>query len=607
MTASVPVLLVAGKLRAAVWRKHGNEEIREVFRELYDRLQTDRGRQPRDASMGLTALWGLLEQLPGAGGARGDVHDPGRLQGAEPGDVSVAWGALLGSGALASAPPRRVLGVRKSLSEALMLLRPELAVVVNPLLREMRADFRALRSHERVFSVHGCLPKRVRLLSEGSADYQFLVRLVEGLSMHMVSVSRDSLLKVTCWLDHFFGVSEGGTAWWPSDCGATLQGRTRFLSERSAMQWLQRYSDVTASKSIGFHLFSRHMRVLSLLHGKVLHECDDALVQIPRPRMGGRIHGRLVEDLTSASATSDDGAGAGERMRLEMYRIRGLMGEIRERVCRDLERGGEVGVLHCFSADEVYRILDAAVSRMDRLLVVLFLTTGLRIGGLSRLKVVCGGAGSDEVPDHASTVEKNGDVRVIKLTNALRVLVKRWLMERGASPSDYLFPSPTDRGRPISRHAVYDACRCLFRRAGVQGPHAHPHSFRHTVVRLLHFRGKTFDQVAKWLGHKSPNVTAQVYGRLTVEETTRLMDDEDGQGGGGHDKRLWSEVHDRIKNPYPDDGAVEAAAAGAVAPPHQKKRRLTAPMAPMAGGGGDLKDVFQSLQAQLDAIRGRLG
>ena len=248
------------------------------------------------------------------------------------------------------------------------------------------------------------------------------------------------------------------------------------------------------------------MRVRSPLHRRVLHECDDGLMQVPRPPMGGRIESRLVEDLTSASATSDDSGGGGERMQLEMCCIRGLMGEIRERVCRDLERGGEPGVLHCFGLDEVYRILDAAVSRIDRLLVVLFLTTGLCNSGLSRLKVV---VVAHELPNHASTVQKNGDVGLIKLTSALCVLVERWFVERGACSSDSLFSSPTDRGRLISRHTVYDACWRIFCRAEVQGPHAHPHLFTHRVVRLLAFKGKSFDQVAKWLGHKLPNLTAQ--------------------------------------------------------------------------------------------------
>ena len=41
------------------------------------------------------------------------------------------------------------------------------------------------------------------------------------------------------------------------------------------------------------------------------------------------------------------------------------------------------------------------------------------------------------------------------------------------------------------------------------------HTFRHTVVQMLFLTGSSFETIAKWIGHSSPQVTSAIYGRLS--------------------------------------------------------------------------------------------
>ena len=51
----------------------------------------------------------------------------------------------------------------------------------------------------------------------------------------------------------------------------------------------------------------------------------------------------------------------------------------------------------------------------------------------------------------------------------------------------------------------------LPRRAGISGTHVHPHTTRHTVAWTLGALGNEVHLVADFVGHKSPQVTNDVY------------------------------------------------------------------------------------------------
>lgn len=173
----------------------------------------------------------------------------------------------------------------------------------------------------------------------------------------------------------------------------------------------------------------------------------------------------------------------------------------------------------------------------EQLIVMLFLTTGLRIGGVARLQL----SGpppqrTADVPIELITTEKNNKARTIRPTACCRVLLARWYTHgRRTIPSNdgssrYVFPSasnaldPKGRDHSVGTRHIWEVCRGLFQRAGLRGPHVHPHSFRHTVIHMLFMTGSTFENIAKWIGHSTPQVTSAVYGRLSQRDAEASLE-----------------------------------------------------------------------------------
>ena len=63
----------------------------------------------------------------------------------------------------------------------------------------------------------------------------------------------------------------------------------------------------------------------------------------------------------------------------------------------------------------------------------------------------------------------------------------------------------------------------LASRAGLQGPHVHPHTCRHTVVQRLWYAGNSLDRIARFLGHESPTTTGKYYLHLAHRELISHM------------------------------------------------------------------------------------
>ena len=92
---------------------------------------------------------------------------------------------------------------------------------------------------------------------------------------------------------------------------------------------------------------------------------------------------------------------------------------------------------YAFCPDEVRRMVELACSTLEQLVVMLFLTTGLRLGGLARLQLhgkVIRSAPTEgailrtpvvesDVPPELTTVEKQNKHRRVRPTTACRVLL----------------------------------------------------------------------------------------------------------------------------------------------------------------------------------------
>ena len=273
-------------------------------------------------------------------------------------------------------------------------------------------------------------------------------------------------------------------------------------------------------------------------------------------------------------------SGEDELFHQERQRIRQRLVDIRTRLCRRDDTDHERERVYAFSCAETMAILRAAQSTLERLVVLVLLTTGLRIGGLSRLRIPPTIQGirqtmrACDVPAEWSTLEKNRTTRIahgtkkttfvpccVQLSAMCRILVARWLSNRPAMfrSNGYLFPRMVsgggdNDGRCVSTRFLWCVCRTVFDRADVHGPHVHPHTFRHTVIQLLYLVGRMgFDTIAKWIGHRSPSITSGIYGRLQhADLCCRLrgvpfLEDCEREAEGRREE--WRAVAETIRRP----------------------------------------------------------
>lgn len=371
------------------------------------------------------------------------------------------------------------------------------------------------RSQIGEFSLHDTLPLAVRAgwrKKDNAWIYPILCRLMDEMAHHLRSLSLQHARKVAallhrlvlCVLDHSVPC-ETEIAWMR-------------LTQVSGSEWLDHWASITRGK-MSFPYFKRQMRYVQLLHSVVLQ--PGTKLPIPSPKA----HGRVVK-------YGDPNEGAHGSHGGTKTSLHNRMAQLRKNFCIVPDRLREAKRKYAFHPTEVYRIVQEASTIEERLIVLLFLTTGLRIGGLVRIELPNEYGKyktSLDVPSDLSTVEKNGRLRVIRLSAPVKMFLALWCQEKVTTelvPSKvYLFPGKRDPTRHVSTRHVWAICKAIFQRAGITGEHAHPHSFRHTVVQMLYMNGVSFEAIAKWIGHAHATVTTSVYGRLSHDDLQRGKDE----------------------------------------------------------------------------------
>lgn len=150
------------------------------------------------------------------------------------------------------------------------------------------------------------------------------------------------------------------------------------------------------------------------------------------------------------------------------------------------------------------------LGRRDHALLLLAVTTGLRVGELTGLRC------EDLDLGHGAHVRCHGKgrkERCTPLSPELRRVMRAWLRERQGAKGDALFPSL--RNRPLSSDAVQKLVAKYATAAGkkcssLDTKRITPHVLRHTAaVRLLQ-AGVDRSVIALWLGHEQLETT-QMY------------------------------------------------------------------------------------------------
>ena len=383
--------------------------------------------------------------------------------------------------------------VRTTLARTLQDVVPALAAVVNPSLRNSRSlHVEATRSpREQNFGLMECLPLSIRKRHPNDTMFRLMERIGSKYVDCLHSVSKAYLQKILQLVDTLLTTEP------PLIDATTPEAAWAALAALSARDWLQRYQVVFARNGTRFAsaTFRNHMHMLQRLHCKILQ--PHTACPVPLPALRGDT------GLDSSSSSED------EEKRNVRRDNRSLMLKIRSEVCK----GGSTTVgPYSFRPEEIRRILAGAVTTLERLIVWLLLTTGLRIGGLSRLQAGTGPfTTAHDVPRTLTTTEKNNRERCVVVGRTGRILIARWYREgrrvEADVPSLYVFPSPTKKEQAASMPCLWDVCRRVFVRAGLQTAHVHPHTFRHTFIHYMYMSGSSFDEISKVIGHANPKTT----------------------------------------------------------------------------------------------------
>ena len=245
----------------------------------------------------------------------------------------------------------------------------------------------------------------------------------------------------------------------------------------NATDWLRRFALAYPGNQVSSRQFRRRMYHLQMLHRML---CPNATILILRPQLvllsGGPLHslcgGRKTEGPLTSSGLSEDDNGA-RRVQADLY---AAIEKAQRSVCKLDQESEDRGAMgYALTPQQVYTPLSACTTVQQRLVFLIFLTTGLRIGRPARIwlcsttKVIFDSA--LEVPCDVDTVGKNGIERKV------RTLISQWSQIGGLRRGcPYLFPSlhpnqPLDR--PVSLLHIWKLCCKVFLREGVTLGHPH--------------------------------------------------------------------------------------------------------------------------------------
>lgn len=480
------------------WRKIKKDHpVWTVYQEVENKLRST-ARNAKEARYGANLLYHFTSRMITSRGDPPDtIPDPRTISGTQSDLVhaAVAWEDMIRHSVWS---PEYLRDVRRALSNALLQFGEPLAHLVNPSLHKGSLCLHVERSHHTTFTLHSCIPLRWRRIAPQPPEYGLLLRIGERMTTIVSSVSQIHLQCILLLFDRVLHTLPGIV--WKGDRWNTLQ-------DMSAMDWLNRYAltfprtdknnDAVTPRLISYDLFKRHIRYISQFHHRILH--PEATCVIPVPVAHRITH---QQPSTASSSQSSFGSSSDEITEDEIHtqadrqELLRYLGELRQRFCRDpptaLERAERV---YAFTPKEVRRLVEMACTTNEQLVCMLFLTTGMRLGGVARLQLVGPPPRTaEEVPAELVTTEKNNKMRTIRPTPCCRVLLARWYTQgRSTHPkhthSSFVFPSLVgDEDRNVPPRHIWHVCRGLFARAGIQGPHAHPHSFRHTVVHPVCIR-----------------------------------------------------------------------------------------------------------------------
>lgn len=182
--------------------------------------------------------------------------------------------------------------------------------------------------------------------------------------------------------------------------------------------------------------------------------------------------------------------------------------------------------------ENIQMLLETSDSTRNKLLILLLVETGFRIGELLGVRY------TNDIDHTNHTIKvwyreknenraraKNAENRRAKISDETYAILMHYMAENREllSKTDYLFISlfGANRGKPLTVDAVYSAFRVLEEKTGIA---AKPHMFRHYFANERRKAGWSIEKISHALGHKHISTTER-YMNIEDEEMAAAMEE----------------------------------------------------------------------------------
>ena len=173
------------------------------------------------------------------------------------------------------------------------------------------------------------------------------------------------------------------------------------------------------------------------------------------------------------------------------------------------------------TADQMNRVISAATSPRDTLMLKMLAETGLRRCEITSVRIE-----DFRLKERLLLVRrgKGNKSRLVPLTPSLLHYLKSCIAGRTDGP---LFTSA--RNKPLSSRQINRIVAHAGTRAGIANPNPKynritPHLFRHSFARLWKDRGGSIEALSKIMGHQSTKTTWDLYGTMSFQDVQRGYD-----------------------------------------------------------------------------------
>jgi integrase len=178
---------------------------------------------------------------------------------------------------------------------------------------------------------------------------------------------------------------------------------------------------------------------------------------------------------------------------------------------------------HTFTPDELDLLYnEVAKNNKNKLIYLLLITTGMRVGGLVKIKIDDVATITDskiDIKRTGRTIEKGNKWFSFVINDNTKQLLYQYIESERISNSVYLFPSKKSDTH-VTTASIRYMIKAVAKKSGVEGSHVHPHSLRHSYAHILLDCGNDASVVSKLLGHANVSTTQAFYLKENVIDVT---------------------------------------------------------------------------------------